>query len=224
MPTITAILAQPRKRTLELYIDGEWAFTVGKKLVAAELLFVGKVLLDGQVDELTSKEEQRVAIEAAYRYLAYGPRSEKDMRTRLRRKGVLPKTLELTMEKLRAQRLLNDAEYAQQYVERRNETSPRGQRMLTWELRQKGIGTELAEHAVEDQDDEGGAYRAAERRAGRLQTQDYREFRKRIGDFLLRRGFGYAVVERTVSRLWRERPEQVSSDFDEDAASELQVQ
>jgi len=33
---------------------------------------------------------------------------------------------------------------------------------------------------------------------------DYQVFRRRLGDFLKRRGYGYGVVQETVARLWRE--------------------
>lgn len=208
MPTVTALLSQPRRQLVDLYLDGALAFTLGRKLAQESALYVGRELSQEEVRGLAAQEEERVALDAAYRYLTYRPRSESEMRTRLRRKGVRPNTLEKTLERLRQLRLLDDAAFAQQWVEHRAATNPRGRRLVRWELRQKGIGPELAQETVQTLDEEEGAYQAGLRRSARLQVKDYPEFRKRLGDFLVRRGFGYEVVERTVSRLWRERRDQ----------------
>ena len=205
MHAITALISQPRRAKVDLYLDGELAFTIARKLARESGVFVGKNLSDQQVRELQDQEEMRAALDAAYRYLAYGSRSESEMRIRLRRKGVLPNTLEKAIARLRELRLLDDAAFAQQWVEHRATSNPRGRRLVQWELRQKGIQQVVAEESVQVMDDEEGAYKAAERRAARSRAQNYPEFRKRLGDFLVRRGFGYAVAERTVARLWKER-------------------
>ena len=68
----------------------------------------------------------RAALDAAYRYLAYGSRSESEMRIRLRRKGVLPNTMEKAIVRLRELRLLDDAAFAQQWVEHSRYQQPPG--------------------------------------------------------------------------------------------------
>jgi regulatory protein len=53
--------------------------------------------------------------------------------------------------------------------------------------------------------EEDAALRAAQKKARHLQGQDYSIFRRRLGDFLLRRGFPYPTVRTIVERLWLER-------------------
>ena len=72
------------------------------------------------------------------------------------------------------------------------------------ELRQKGIDRPQIDAAVEDLDEEEGALEAARPRAARLAALPPEEFRRKLSEFLLRRGFAYDVVRETVSRLWRE--------------------
>ena len=211
MPAITALISQPRRPKVDLYLDGELAFTLARKLARESGVFVGKNLSPQQVRELQDQEELRAALDSAYRYLSYGARSESQMRTRLRQKGVLPNTMDKAIVRLRELRLLDDTAFAQQWVERRALSNPRGRRLVRWELRQKGIGQDVAEESVQVIDDEEGAYKAAARRAGRSKAQNYPEFRKKLGEFLVRRGFGYAVAERAVARLWKERQEEVAA-------------
>jgi regulatory protein len=78
---------------------------------------------------------------------------------------------------------------------------------LRQELRSKGLDSETIESAVEGLDETASAYEAARPKALRLATMaqtDPREFRRKLGDFLLRRGFGYEVTREVVTRLARE--------------------
>jgi SOS response regulatory protein OraA/RecX len=71
-------------------------------------------------------------------------------------------------------------------------------------LWQKGIESSIVEAAVADLDEASQALEAARPRALRLADLPPEEFRKKLGDFLLRRGFAYDVVRDTVRQLWRE--------------------
>ena len=53
--------------------------------------------------------------------------------------------------------------------------------------------------------DEEAAYRAAGRRLRAVQDSDYETFRRRLGDFLFRRGFSYEVIRHTVDRCCEEK-------------------
>ena len=84
------------------------------------------------------------------------------------------------------------------------------------ELRRKGIASELITRAVEDVDDYDTAYRAAMSKIPKITTDEYQIFRRRLGDFLKRRGFGYEVIQQTVEKLWSERGENFLRKYKED--------
>jgi regulatory protein len=72
-------------------------------------------------------------------------------------------------------------------------------------LHQKGVSSEIIAEAVETMDNEAAAYRAGYKKAHSLDRADYYEFRRKLGAFLLRRGFDYEVIRLVVERLWREQ-------------------
>ena len=80
-------------------------------------------------------------------------------------------------------------------------TSPRA---LRYELRQKGIANDIVEHVLADLDAEDSAYRAAQGQSRRLRGTERREFEKKLGAFLQRRGFSYDVVRTVLRRLTQE--------------------
>jgi regulatory protein len=140
------------------------------------------------------------AIDTALRFLAQRPRSENEVRQRLRRAGIVADEIELTLGQLRRHGLVDDRAFAAYWVEQRRTFRPRGARLLQAELRAHGVGAELAADAAVSSEDD--AYRAACKKARLLATLDERTFRTRLGQFLARRGFDWDTIAPTVDRLW----------------------
>jgi regulatory protein len=99
---------------------------------------------------------------------------------------------------------VDDAAFARTWVDGRSRLSPRSRRLLRRELQAKGIDGEAAREALEPLDDEDAALLAAERRATAMRELPYPEFRRRLGDFLRRRGFDSETARRTAERLWQD--------------------
>ena len=182
-----------------------FTFSLSLGLLTEAGLHEGDALTPQQVDSLRQADVRHQAHEAALRLLAYRPRSEAEIRQRLARRGLPPQVVQETIARLRDQGLLSDAAFARFWVETRDQTSPRGRRLLWQELSAKGIERETIRQAIAPVAEEDAALRAAQKKARHLQGQDYSIFRRRLGDFLLRRGFPYPTVRTIVERLWLER-------------------
>jgi regulatory protein len=201
---ITAIEKQRRRQRANVYVDGRYAFSLSLELVAQVGLHEGDTLSPQQVDSLRQADVRHQAHNAALRLLAYRPRSEREIRQRLFRRGLPPQVVQETIARLREQGLLSDDAFARFWVETRDQNSPRGRRLLWKELSAKGIEREIAREAIDAVAEEDAALRAAQNKARQLQGQEYAVFRRRLGDFLLRRGFPYPTVHTTIEKLWRE--------------------
>jgi len=112
--------------------------------------------------------------------------------------------IEQVLERLRLLGYVNDAEFAQAVVRARTERRARGRRLVADELQAKGVSAELAERVLDSYygDELEVARPVAERQARRLQGRGFREFRQRLGAFLVRRGFEHATAESLVTELW----------------------
>jgi regulatory protein len=53
-------------------------------------------------------------------------------------------------------------------------------------------------------DDEASAYEAARKRAARFKGLEWNDFRKKLSEFLARRGYSYSVIAPVVTRIWNE--------------------
>ena len=204
MKTITAIETQKRGRErVSIFLDGRFAFSVGRGVVEEHGLHHGQVLSDSRVEELAAADLFGKCLNAALRLLSYRPRSEAEIRTRLSRR-FNGETIEGVILQLRERQMIDDVAFAAFWREARDSFSPRGRLLLKVELRNKGIDPELIDKVLDGIDDEESAYRAAQKRGRTLAKEDYETFRRKLGAFLRRRGFSYGVVNRTTERLWQE--------------------
>lgn len=202
---ITAVEPQRRARSrrLNVFVDGRYAFSLDRDL--ADLVRVGQPLSDLKTAELLLQDEQARAFEAAAAFLSYRPRSEREVRDRLRKKEFPEPSIERVIERLKHLRLVNDDDFARYWLEQRQAHRPSGSRLLRLELRRKGVEHDTAEQTVadseRDEDPVEAACRAAARKAQSLHSLDDREFERRLGQFLVRRGFDYETARSACRRL-----------------------
>ena len=201
--TITALVVQKRnKERVNVYLDGEFAF--GLAMIEALKLHKGQTLTDEDIARLKTLDEIEKAHERALNYLSYRPRSVDEVRRNLAEK--YPEAaVEAVIDRLERAGLLNDREFARFWVENRDQFKPRSERALRYELRQKGVGDADIDLALESIDEADAARRAAEGRVRRYRNADEETFRKRMTDFLARRGFSYGIIRDVVDQLWSQR-------------------
>ena len=190
---------RPTRRDPErvsIHLDGAFAFTLSAQLVADERLAVGDALDEDRVAALTAAGESSRATEAALIFLAYRPRSEREVRDRLRRGGYTPEAIDYTIGRLHEWRYLDDADFARRWVENRATHRPRGARLLQQELRQKGIDTETAREVIAEAelDEVAAAEALARRRLPAYAGDDSTAIRRRLAAYLARRGYGFDVI------------------------------
>jgi len=203
MRKITAIEVQKRSpNRVNIHLDGEFAFGLAR--IVAAWLRVGQELSEEKIEQLQAEEARERAYQQAMLFLSYRARSESEIRQNLRKHEIPEPVIEQTLERLRQDGLANDNQFARTWVENRSALRPRSRRLLALELRQKGLDEEAVSSAVESVDDETLAYEAAQKRAPRLKGLEWNEFRKKLSEFLARRGFSYSVIAPVVTRIWNE--------------------
>ena len=203
MKKITALVVQKRNpNRVNVHLDGEYAFGLAR--IVAAWLRVGQELDEEKLKRLQVEDARERAVQQALLFLSYRARSESEIRQNLHKHEIPEEVIEETLVRLRQDGLANDGQFAQAWVENRSTFRPRSRRMLAMELRQKGLDDEAVSSALEDVDDEPLAYEAARKRASRLKGLEWADFRKKLSEFLARRGFSYSVIAPVVTRIWNE--------------------
>ena len=208
MSKITALKTNKRTdKQVSMFLDGKFAISLDTEVAVKEGLKIGQELSDDQIKILVKNIGLARCLNTAYRFLSYRPRSEAEMKERLHRRGFEDSQIEIVINKLKEQNLLDDTAFAQFWKENREMFRPRSQRLTRLELKKKGVADEIINEVTDESNDMDSAYHAALSKAQRLPKQDYEVFRRRLGDYLKRRGFGYTVINQTVKRIWQELKE-----------------
>ena len=201
--TVVQVIAGKSRMRLVRLSDGR-DFIFSEEACKAHGVEAGAPVTEAMLVSLDNAEQRVQVHEAALRLLSHRSRSENEMRTRLRMRGIQPEVVEEELERLRAAGLLNDERFAEAWVADRQRTSPRGRRMLRYELLGRGISPEAVDSATQNVDDLNIALEAARVRARKAPASDYRSFATSVGGHLQRRGFSYDVVMEAVRQVWGE--------------------
>jgi|SRR5579859_5555928 len=151
---------------------------------------------------------EEIAYGIAIRYLGYRPRSIKEIRDHLKKKQVSDTSSDTIIQKLVEQKFLNDTEFAQMWVRTRLALKPLSQRVLRMELVEKGIGKDIIDIVLTEQQKISGndleiARIVVQKRKSKYERLSREEVYKKLGGFLARRGFKYDVIKRSIDEVFR---------------------
>ncbi len=140
---------------------------------------------------------------SALRFLSYRPRSEKEVRDKLKSKKVESSVIEKIIAKLKEKKFINDEEFARLFVENRLRFKPRSLRLIKIELKQKGISSEIIESRIKNQElgaesDLEQAKKLVQKRIGRLKGLSKEEIYQKLGRFLASKGFDWDTIKQAI--------------------------
>jgi len=185
-------------------LDDEYAFGLDQEIVLQFGLKKGDVLTEQQIEEISINEERKRAKDRALKFLSYRDRSEKEIRTKLKDVGYDENIIEWVIGELQRLKFLDDERFAQSFAQTQMITRPAGEYLLKRELKQKGVTEELIEQTIEktyqEKDQFSVALELAQQRKRRYKDIDEIKAKKRVSDFLLRRGFSWDVVAEVMER------------------------
>lgn len=197
--TITALKVQKHnKERVNVFLDGQYALAVTE--LVATTLRKGQYLSDVDIERLKQQDERNKAYDKAIRYLGYRSRSQAEVTRYLRDKGYVTEVVDETVSQLIEQEYLNDELFARFWLDNRERFRPRGRQALRYELRQKGVSDEITDKVLTDLDEDELAWTAVESKLPRWRDLAEQELRKKIVNFLSRRGFGYETANNTFHR------------------------
>ncbi|MEZ4700601.1 MAG: regulatory protein RecX, partial [Rhodothermales bacterium] len=142
-------------------------------------------------------------------YLARRARTEHEVRDALRQRDFAGEVVDHAIERLKSLNYLDDADYARRYVDSRVKAKGYGPMRLRRELQRRGVAAALIEAAIApleaSNELEEQALAQARGRLNRLRREpDERKRRKKLSDFLLRRGFDFDTISPVVETVLRE--------------------
>lgn len=205
---ITAIEPQerhPDRRSV--FVDGEFALGVHVEVVLSLGLAVGQRVDRQHLSEIAKAEALRRAKDYALRLLSYRQRTQKEIQDRLKSKGYDDDTISAVVAQLAETGLINDAAFADAWVNWRKQSKPAGRTLLKWELRAKGVPPEVTDSALnqlQPEDEREGALTTARRRLRQSGARDPQSAKRSLTDFLRRRGYDWDTIRYVLNTLAEE--------------------
>ena len=149
-----------------------------------------------------------MALNDAVTLLAQRAQASGEIRQKLRRKLYMEDTIEMVLYKLEKERLMDDEAFARDWAASRARCQVGRSRILR-ELRMKGIPQELAQHALDELDEDEGDQAAIALAAKLLRRysgeSDERKAMQKLLAAMARRGYGYEeskrAIEAAISRM-----------------------
>jgi len=151
-----------------------------------------------------SKAELSKVKTSAFRFLKIRQRSVFELRQKLIGKGYEKATVDETVAFLLDKKFLDDQSFAKAWI-RYRQARPYGAQRIRMELRQKGIDDEIIQdelaQAFGEFAEQEVVLELAQRRALRYKDLDPVKRKKRVFDFLARRGFGLDAITKAVRKI-----------------------
>lgn len=200
--TITSIEEQKKKGRYNIFLDGEYAFGLYKETIYHFGLRTKDELDDKKIEELKSYDEINFGKKVAYRFLNFKPRSEKEVRTKLKGHKLSDESIDKILDSLKEFKFINDEQYAKMYIESRVSLKPEGRRSLKIKLAQKGIGKETSEKTVEENYTEETEFQKAldliTKYQKKVKANTPIEKKQKCYRHLLSKGFSYDLINRVL--------------------------
>lgn len=208
--TITNLETQVNNQDrVSVFLDEEFAFGVHEDIVVKHGLTVGTTLAPEDVRDIEADEQYVEAKQKALDYLAHKPRTETEVRRKLKQRDVPAFVIDDVIARLYELEYLDDEEYAHDYAHNRFSSKKYGPVRIRRELEERGVDRHLAETAVDELfaevDATAAAWSHAEKRWPRLADEDDpRRRRQKMYRYLRRRGFTSDTIRPILDELERD--------------------
>ena len=152
MSQITSIEPQVKDKTrCSIYIDGRFYCGIKLEVAVKYRLKAGMEIDKSELDKIQLETEKVQATEKALTHISATPKTEKQMRDFLVKKGYVPAVVEYVMERLHYYGYVNDADYCRLYVE---SVSGKSKRAMETELLKRGADPSAVEEALSGYEDD----------------------------------------------------------------------
>ncbi len=207
---VTRILRQRGKiPKYSVYLDGKYEFDVSDSTRIKFGINAGREMNSEILDKAKEAElfyqGQRVAIN----YVSYRPRSSREVMVKLNQKGFPLGVAQRVVQHFESVSLVNDGEFARMFVRDKLKAKHVGRALLKQLLYAKGVSRQLIDEVLGEYVTEEDQQRSASELAAKKLKLAARSFskldrmkqRKRLIDFLLRRGFSSDIAIKTVKAV-----------------------
>lgn len=202
MPTITSIKAQKNQKRVNINLDGSFGFGLDLENFMKLQLKVNQELTQEEINEIIKKGELQKSFDKTLRFVMTRPRSLKEVKDYFRRKEIDKSLHETIIDKLVRLELLDDQKFARWWVDQRLAFKSKSKKDITFELRQKGVETNIIKNILDDSeiDEVKIAKELIDKKSYKWQKYDEKIRKQKISQYLAGKGFNWDVINSVVEK------------------------
>ncbi|MDE5765638.1 MAG: RecX family transcriptional regulator [Clostridia bacterium] len=152
MAKITSIEPQVKdKSRCSVFVDGRFYCGIKLEVAVKHRLKAGTEIDKAELDKIQLETEKAQAVDKALTHISVSPKTEKQMRDFLTKKGYVGAVVDYVMERLHYYGYVDDKEYCRAYV---NSVSNKSKRAMEMELLKRGADKGAIEEALADYEDD----------------------------------------------------------------------
>lgn len=152
MSTITSIEPQVKDKTrCSIFIDGRFYCGIKLEVAVKYRLKAGMVIDKAQLDIIQLETEKAQAVDKALTHISASPKTRKQIRDFLSKKGYVDAVIDYVFERLDYYGYADDRQYCKMYVE---SVSGKSKRAIEVELLKRGIDKDVIEEELSDLSDD----------------------------------------------------------------------
>jgi len=203
VPRITAFKPQRNGKRVNVYLDDRFGFGIDLENYVKLNLRVEQELTEDEIKKIVQEAEFAKVLERLLSFAMLRPRSEREIETWFSRKRVHASMQKKLERKLRKYDLIGDRKFAKWWVGQRLQFKFKSRRELEYELRKKGIGSNLIKEVMDtiNPSDEKTAKELLMKNMRKWEKLPEDEKRKKMWGYLGRKGFGWEVVKKVCSEI-----------------------
>lgn len=152
-----------------------------------------------------TSEDIRFKFDKVLKFLSFRARSEFEINEYMLRKGWGEETRKKILNKLKTLQLLDDEDFARQWVESRTRGRPEGSALIKIELRRKGVDKEIIEKVLSGNRGSASEKILAEKygraKFERIKNAPLLEIKRKLYSALIMRGFNGETVREVIDKL-----------------------
>ena len=159
------------------------------------------------MDKKLEEEQTKQAVITCLRLLAASPKSGQELRKKLESKGYSAAIIDRAIGDLEIQGILDDTVYAKDLVARLTLGKCAGRHKIAFELKRHGISKRISDKmlgALSSEDETERALEQARLKWTGWSRLDPQKRKKRLYDFLIRKGYDFQIVQDILQKLSKE--------------------
>jgi len=140
----------------------------------------------------------------AFRLLKFRIRSEQELRDRLKRKKFNDLVIDKVIDFLIQSEFIDDTVFTRQWISSKLNLKPCSRNLLKFQLKQKGVAEAIIEESlskISKTDELKTARTIAEKRFSKLRALPVNVMKRRLHDYLRRRGFNTSTSIKIINEL-----------------------